>query len=170
MTHAIRQISSFAAPFLFCVLFPYWLVTARLNRSGGSVFNPSLPFVLLGSLIVLVGLVGFVLTVRMLILIGKGTIMPWDPTRKLVTGSLYGYVRNPMILSVLLIVSGEAVLFASGGLALLALAFFAVNTVYFIFSEEPGLEERFGQEYVEYKRNVPRWVPRLHPWKSKDEG
>jgi len=106
----------------------------------------------------------------MFILIGNGTIMPWDPTRKLVTGSLYAYMRNPMILSVLIILAGEAVAFASVWIALLALLFFAINTVYFIFSEEPGLERRFGEEYREYKRNVPMWLPRLRPWKPRERG
>jgi protein-S-isoprenylcysteine O-methyltransferase Ste14 len=101
----------------------------------------------------------------MLIMIGNGTIMPWDPTRKLVTGSLYSYVRNPMILSLIIILVGEAILFASYGIALLAVLNLVINTVYFIFSEEPGLKKRFGEEYAEYKRNVPRWIPRLKPWR-----
>jgi protein-S-isoprenylcysteine O-methyltransferase Ste14 len=49
-------------------------------------------------------------------------------------------------------------------LGLIAFLFFAINHVYFILSEEPGLEKRFGQEYLEYKKNVPRWIPRLKPW------
>ncbi len=57
----------------------------------------------------------FITCVRMFILIGQGTIMPWDPTRKLITGSLYGRVRNPMILSVIIIVAGEAGPFRLGG-------------------------------------------------------
>jgi protein-S-isoprenylcysteine O-methyltransferase Ste14 len=70
-----------------------------------------------------------------------------------------------MILSVMTIQVGEATLFASKGIALLAVLFFVINTLYFITSEEPGLEKRFGEEYNEYKRNVPRWIPRLKPWK-----
>jgi protein-S-isoprenylcysteine O-methyltransferase Ste14 len=112
------------------------------------------------------GVVLFGLCVRMFIRIGRGTIMPWDPTLKLITGSLYGHVRNPMILSVIIMVAGEALIFASAGIILLGVFFFVVNTVYFILSEEPGLEKRFGEEYREYKRNVPRWVPRLKAWRD----
>jgi protein-S-isoprenylcysteine O-methyltransferase Ste14 len=54
--------------------------------------------------------------------------------------------------------------FASIGIALLALFFFVMNTIYFKFSEEPGLEERFGAEYKEYKENVLMWIPRTNPW------
>jgi protein-S-isoprenylcysteine O-methyltransferase Ste14 len=49
-----------------------------------------------------------------------------------------------------------------------AILVFIINTVYFIFSEEPGLQKRFGEEYVEYKKNVPRWIPRLKPWKPME--
>ena len=72
-----------------------------------------------------------------------------------------------MILSIIIIQVGEAILFASYGIAVLAFANFVLNTVYFIFSEEPGLEKQFGAEYVEYKKNVSRWIPRLKPWQPK---
>lgn len=164
MKNVLRQLSSFIAPILFCIVFPYLIVTAKHHRFDLSVLNPSILLVILGAAICLAGLVVFILTVRMLILIGNGTIMPWDPTRKLVTANLYGYVRNPMIMSLITIVVGEAILFASYWLALIAALFFVINHVYFIVSEEPGLEKRFGQEYVEYKKNVSRWIPRLKPW------
>jgi protein-S-isoprenylcysteine O-methyltransferase Ste14 len=105
----------------------------------------------------------------MFILLGDGTIMPWDPSRHMITAGLYGHTRNPMISSVLLVMIGEALLFASQGIALLALVFFVINTLYFIFSEEPGLEKRFGAEYREYRRHVPRWIPRLKAWKPDGE-
>jgi len=44
--------------------------------------------------------------------------------------------------------------------------FVAINCVYFLLYEEPGLERRFGEEYLSYKRNVPRWIPRRTPWTS----
>ena len=164
MKNVLRHLSSFIAPILFCIVFPYLIVTAKHHQFDLSVLNPSIFLVILGAAICLAGLVVFILAVRMLILIGKGTIMPWDPTRKLVTASLYGYVRNPMILSVITIEAGEAILFDSFWLALIAALFFVINHVYFIVSEEPGLEKRFGREYVEYKKNVSRWIPRLKPW------
>lgn len=119
---------------------------------------------ILGSSFICFGLIIMILTIRMFILIGKGTLAPWDPTRKLVTCSLYGHVRNPMILGVFIILVGEAVLFTSLSITVWAIAFVIINTVYFIFSEEPGLEQRFGSEYIEYKSNVPRWIPRMKPW------
>ncbi len=80
-----------------------------------------------------------------------------------------GYVRNPMILGVLIVLIGEAILFTSLSIGIWALAFLVINTGYFIFSEEPGLERKFGKEYVEYKANVPRWIPKTKAWRPNDQ-
>ncbi len=158
----VRQASSFIPPILFCIVIPYFLVR---GEHKGYFFNPSFVLEILGGLIICGGLLIFIITTRLIILIGKGTIMPWDPSRSLVVAGIYQYVRNPMILSVILIETGEALLFASIWLGILGLIFFIINHIYFVFSEEPGLEKRFGDEYIEYKKNVPRWIPRLSPWK-----
>ena len=76
----------------------------------------------------------------------------------------YRYVRNPMITAILVILAGEAILLGSAPIAIWAAVFFAINAIYFPLSEEPGLRRRFGDEYDEYARNVPRWIPRLRPW------
>jgi len=160
----LRQLSAFIAPVVMCAVLPYFVVTYEARLFARPALARSAALLIAGLLATVAGLALFIVTVRLFILIGRGTIMPWDPTRKLVIAGPYRYVRNPMILGVLLVQAGEALAFASYGLALLALLFFVVNTVYFVFSEEPGLEKRFGAEYVEYKRNVPRWLPRLTPW------
>jgi protein-S-isoprenylcysteine O-methyltransferase Ste14 len=95
---------------------------------------------------------------------GEGTLAPWDPTQKLVVRGPYRFVRNPMIVGVLLVVLGEAVLFGSPALATWAVLFFAMNAIWFPLVEEPGLVQRFGGDYEEYRRHVPRWVPRRTPW------
>ena len=43
---------------------------------------------------------------------------------------------------------------------ILCAAFVAVDQIYFVAHEEPGLERRFGAEYRAYKSAVPRWIPR----------
>jgi protein-S-isoprenylcysteine O-methyltransferase Ste14 len=166
MKNILRHTSSFIAPILLCFVLPY----AILRLEQGSAFLSiarSRGLAIFGTLMSVAGLVLAVATMRMFILIGKGTIMPWDPTRKLIVGSLYAHVRNPMILSLIILQLGEALLFASWGITALAAFNFAVNTIYFIYSEEPGLEKRFGAEYIEYKHHVPRWLPRLKPWRPK---
>ena len=69
-----------------------------------------------------------------------------------------------MISGVLSILLGEAALFASPALLSWFVAAAAVDIVYIPLSEERGLERRFGDDYLAYKRNVPRWIPRLKPW------
>ncbi|MEN6571060.1 MAG: methyltransferase [Anaerolineaceae bacterium] len=161
----LRHASAFIAPFVVLIVLPWLILHGEGHTAVQALAGASTLRLAAGSIIAAAGLVLFILSVRMFILIGKGTIMPWDPTRHLITGSLYAYVRNPMILGVLILLLGEAVLFGSLWIALLALFFFLVNTVYFRFSEEPGLEKRFGTEYREYRSHVHMWIPRLKPWK-----
>jgi protein-S-isoprenylcysteine O-methyltransferase Ste14 len=119
---------------------------------------------ILGMLLIFWGLLFLIYTNKLFLEIGKGTLVPWDPPKKLVVEGAYRYVRNPMISSVLMIVLGESLIFSSIELFLLFMLFFIVNHIYFVYSEEPGLIKRFGEDYVEYKKNVPRWIPRLKPW------
>ena len=119
-----------------------------------------------GILLVLAGLWLLTGTIRLFATVGKGTLAPWDPTQKLVVAGPYRYVRNPMITGVLTILLGQAFVMGSVALASLALFFLAVNHVYFILSEEPGLVRRFGEDYRRYAQHVPRWLPRLGPWEG----
>ncbi len=73
-----------------------------------------------------------------------------------------------MIGGVLVILLGEAVLFGSGAVLVWCVLFFIGNNIYFRFFEEPELVKRFGDEYIEYRQNVPGWLPRLKPWTKTD--
>jgi protein-S-isoprenylcysteine O-methyltransferase Ste14 len=92
---------------------------------------------------------------------GKGTLAPWNPTQNLVIEGPYKYVRNPMISGVFFILISEALFFSSANILLWAVLFFLINTVYFILKEEPDLEKRFGDAYRQYKKDVPRWLPKM---------
>ncbi|NIP99611.1 MAG: hypothetical protein GWM98_03565 [Nitrospinaceae bacterium] len=100
---------------------------------------------------------------------GDGTPAPWAPPRFLVIEGPYRYVRNPMVEGVFGVLLGEAVLFGSPGLFFWFLFFLAANLLYTPLVEESRLARRFGESYRTYRRNVPRWVPRLQPWKGPDE-
>ena len=115
----------------------------------------------------LLGAGGFALwawTVRLFATVGEGTLAPWDPTQRLVAVGPYRHVRNPMISGVFAVLAGEALALGSESLAIWAGGFLAVNHLYFVLYEEPGLERRFGEAYREYRRAVPRWIPRRTPW------
>jgi protein-S-isoprenylcysteine O-methyltransferase Ste14 len=70
-------------------------------------------------------------------------------------------MRNPMITGVVAILLGEAALFGSWPVFWWAVTVFAINHVYFLAVEEPGLSQRFGADYDAYTARVPRWIPRL---------
>jgi protein-S-isoprenylcysteine O-methyltransferase Ste14 len=122
-----------------------------------------------GALLVLVGLALMVRTIRLFHQQGQGTLAPWDPTRRLVVRGVYRHVRNPMITGVCAVLLGEAALFSSLPLLAWFLVFASGNALFIPLWEEPGLVRRFGPEYLEYRRHVPRWLPRLRPW-SPPEG
>ncbi len=113
------------------------------------------------------GLILLVVSIRLIIIFANTTVMPWIPSEHLVGRGPYRYVRNPMILGVVLVLVSEGLILESYGILVLALVFFLVNTVYFIFSEEPKLQARFGEDYRRYKANVHRWWPRLRPWEME---
>lgn len=117
-----------------------------------------------GALLIAAGFALWLWTVLLLARIGKGTLAPWDPTRRLVVAGPYRHVRNPMITAVLVVLLGEALAFGSVALLVWSGAFVLINSTYFALVEEPGLARRFGGEYVEYKACVPRWIPRRTPW------
>lgn len=117
-----------------------------------------------GALSLVAGLALVASAIGLFTAVGGGTLAPWDPTRRLVVRGAYRHVRNPMIGGVMAVLLGEALLLASTALLGWFLAFVVANAVYIPLFEEPGLERRFGEEYREYRRNVPRWLPRRRPW------
>ena len=92
---------------------------------------------------------------------GLGTPAPIDPPRALVAQGLYRYVRNPMYVSVLLVLLGESVFFESRRLLLYAGIVWLVVHSFVLIYEEPTLRRKFGAAYDEYCRRVPRWLPRF---------
>jgi len=92
---------------------------------------------------------------------GDGTPAPWDPPNKMVITGPYRYVRNPMITGAILILLGETVLFNSWPLFLWMIAFLIGKMLYLPIIEEKELKTRFGEPYVEYMAQVPRWIPRF---------
>jgi protein-S-isoprenylcysteine O-methyltransferase Ste14 len=92
---------------------------------------------------------------------GRGTLSPVDPPRHLVVRGLYRYVRNPMYLSVTIIVLGEVLVTQSPALALYWAIWFLGANLFLIGYEEPTLRRRFGASYDDYSRKVGRWIPRF---------
>ena len=117
-----------------------------------------------GFLAGVLGLLLLVWTVLDFDRIGQGTLAPWSPTNKLIIKGPYRHVRNPMITGVFLALVAEELILKSIPIAIWSFIFIILNAIYIPYSEESGLEERFGEEYKTYKQNVPRWIPRIMPW------
>ncbi|MEX2215181.1 MAG: isoprenylcysteine carboxylmethyltransferase family protein [Phycisphaeraceae bacterium] len=95
---------------------------------------------------------------------GNGTAAPWDPPQNLVVRGPYRHVRNPMITGVVFLLLAECLIFGSWAIAVWFGIFTIGNMVYLPMFEEPGLIKRFGDDYLEYRKHVPRWIPRITPW------
>jgi protein-S-isoprenylcysteine O-methyltransferase Ste14 len=99
--------------------------------------------------------------------IGEGTLglgeVMGEPVHLVVRGP-YRHVRNPMITGVLCILLGEAAVTASAWLLAWFATFLVFQATAIRFWEEPHLAERYGSEYLDYRRNVPRWIPRISAW------
>jgi protein-S-isoprenylcysteine O-methyltransferase Ste14 len=95
-----------------------------------------------------------------------GTPAPTMPTGHLVVVGPYRYVRNPMYLAVLAIILGQALLSRSAGALLYAGLVLLAVVAFVVAYEQPTLEEEYGAEYREYRRNVRGWVPRLRAWRG----
>jgi protein-S-isoprenylcysteine O-methyltransferase Ste14 len=91
---------------------------------------------------------------------GIGTPAPVVPTRKLVVGGLYRYVRNPMYLAVAAVILGQAAVLGRWILVFYAFVFGSTVWSFVHWYEEPTLRRQFGAEYEEYLRDVPGWLPR----------
>jgi protein-S-isoprenylcysteine O-methyltransferase Ste14 len=92
---------------------------------------------------------------------GQGTFLPTSAPRKMMTRNIYGLVRHPMMWALFIIVFGEFLTF--GHIILLVWLIAMCRIIYLIVAnyEEPQLERRFGESWLEYCRQVPAWIPRF---------
>jgi protein-S-isoprenylcysteine O-methyltransferase Ste14 len=100
---------------------------------------------------------------------GEGTPAPFDPPRHLVVTGWYRYVRNPMYIGFALFLIGEFLLFGTsleGAFEYMVVLAVCV-TIFVLTYEEPTLRRKFPDDYAEYFRNVPRFLPRRGPWEPQ---
>ncbi|HSD19304.1 MAG TPA: isoprenylcysteine carboxylmethyltransferase family protein [Anaeromyxobacter sp.] len=150
-----RAVLAFLAmPAIVGILVPLWIARGDPWRGPGHRA---------GAVLASFGLAGLLWCVRDFYVIGRGTLAPWSPPKRLVVVGLYRFVRNPMYLAVLLLVSGIAAWRGSPAAgayaAFLACAFHLRVTL----NEERWLARTFPAEWDAYARAVPRWFPRIGP-------
>lgn len=153
-----------ALPFMVTIVVPALIF--RSTHSFQYVWRQTFAGMTAGCFFLIAGLALFISTNFFFASIGKGTLAPWDPPQKFVVRGPYCHVRNPMITGVVCLLSAEAFLFHSLLLLCWAVLFFRGAHFFIVFFEEPQLARRFGEDYLRYKKNVPRWLPRKTPWEN----
>ena len=124
-------------------------------------FSWSNPSHLVAALVIATGATLLLICIYEFAASGRGTLSPADPPTELVVQGLYRYVRNPMYLSVMTIVTGEILLTRNVDLFWYLLIFFMAASFFVRFYEEPYLKSQFGESYERYVRDVGRWLPRM---------
>src|SRR5215813_10973023 len=99
---------------------------------------------------------------------GLGTPAPIFPTRHLVVSGLFRYVRNPMYVAVVSLILGQGLFFGSVRVLAYGIAVWVGFYLFVLIYEEPTLRNAYGPEYEEFCANVPRWIPRLRPWRRQN--
>jgi protein-S-isoprenylcysteine O-methyltransferase Ste14 len=155
------------APGVVAGLIPWWL-------SGWQVRQPLrswawAPLRVAGVALLAAGTIVLVHAFVRFVAEGRGTPAPVAPTQRLVVGGLYRHVRNPMYLAVVAIIVGQALVLGQPALLAYAAAVTVAMAAFAHYYEEPALADKFGAEYESYRRAVPAWWPRPHPWERDGE-
>ena len=121
----------------------------------------------LGSGLVLAGVVVYAYCSGLFSRVGKGTPVPLEPPEHLVIEGLYRFSRNPMYVAQVAYLLGLFVYCGELSLALYAAIFAGAIHTSIVRTEEPELRRRFGEEYVRYTQEVPRWIS-IRPRRSRE--
>ena len=150
------------APSVLGGLVPWWITQWEFQPA---FFGVGLTRIL-GGILIIAAVPGIVDSFARFALDGLGTPAPVAPPEKLVVSGLYCYMRNPIYASLVVVSFGQALLFGDVRLLWYGALLWLFFHVWVVIVEEPGLRDRFGTEYEGFRTNVPRWIPRLHPWRA----
>ena len=115
--------------------------------------------IIFGSFMIINGLI-IILSAIILFKKYQTTITPLNPSNatKLITDGIYKLSRNPMYLGLLLMLLGISIILNPiGGFFLIPLFILYLN-LFQIIPEENAMVDLFKDEFLEYKKNVRRWI------------
>lgn len=115
---------------------------------------------LTGITVFAIGLSAYLFCSAWLIGIGRGPHVEFDPPKVFVASGPYRWVRNPVVITLLVTVLGQAIFLNSIGILILVILGIPLAQYQVTKIEEPNLRERFGESYVEYCKRVNRWLPK----------
>jgi len=101
----------------------------------------------------------------------RGSPVPFNPPQKLITTGLNSKIRNPMLLGWFIMLFGLGILLNSISLIFIFTPLFIfLNILYVKTIEEKEMEKKFGEQYLEYKKSIPMFIPRFGKNKGSSEG
>ena len=115
--------------------------------------------IIFGSFIIISGLF-IILSAIILLKKYQTTISPLNPSNatKLITDGIYKFSRNPMYLGLLLVLVGISIILNLTGGFFFILLFILYINLFQIIPEENAMVDLFKDEFLEYKKNVRRWI------------
>ncbi len=151
------------APGFVAGLVPWWISHWHIQAP---LFGfPPLRFA--GGALIALGVIGLLDSFVRFAVQGVGTPAPVFPTRHLVVSGLYRYVRNPMYVAVVSTIFGQGLLLGNAMLLEYGGLVWLLFHLFVLLYEEPTLRASFGAEYKVFSTEVPRWIPRLTPWRNR---
>lgn len=147
------------APGVIAGLVPYWLTGWRMGPGP-------LLLRILGVLVIAGGLALLLECFGRFVVQGRGTPAPIAPPEQLVVSGPYRRVRNPMYVAVTAMILGQAALFCDLRLVGYAALIWTAFHLFVLAYEEPTLRRSFPRDYAAFFAAVPRWIPRLVPWRG----
>jgi protein-S-isoprenylcysteine O-methyltransferase Ste14 len=151
------------APAVLGGVIPWWIAGWQVHDAVWA----AAPVRWLGMLLLLAGSTALIECFVRFAIEGRGTPAPPLPTETLVVSGFYRHVRNPMYLAVFIIVCGQGLWLGDLGTLIYAGCVWLGFTAFVALYEEPTLRRTYGVQYETYCAQVPRWVPRLTPWKPQ---
>jgi len=115
------------------------------------------PYSLIGVVLVITGIL--IVYRSNLILLKNGTsIRPFEIPNVLINSGPFRYSRNPIYLGMTIVLFGLVVILGSLSPIIFPIMFLIIINISIIPHEENRLEKLFGDEYLEYKIKVRRWI------------
>ena len=150
------------APGIVAGLAPWWI-----SNRGADSAAVGWPLQVLGVILITAGTLVLLDSFVRFALLGLGTPAPVLPTKHLVITGLYRYVRNPMYVAVVAVILGQSLLLGNARVLGYGCVVWLAFHLFVMAYEEPTLRGTYAGEYEEFCSNVPRWLPRLTPWRSR---
>ena len=139
--------------YLFGALVLMWLLQRYLPLY--QYVEP--PLVYAGIVVMIFGIIMMAISAGVFLKVDTG-LVPFDEAKVLVTSGFFRFTRNPMYIGMFLILLGVAFLFGKVSALFPIPIFFLIIRNQFVLGEERFCEAAFGQQYLDYKSMVRRWI------------